>query len=169
MSAPLEPERLLRCFADAHVRYVVIGGLAVNAYGVIRGTKDLDICPDPARANLERLATVLLDLHAVQIGMEDFGADEMPFDPTKVDDLVQGGNFRLRTRLGDLDVMQWLPGVPGDVAYATLEAEAMLLALGDLQVPVCSLHHLRAMKRAAGRPQDLKDLADLAIAHGDDE
>ncbi|MEA2220449.1 MAG: hypothetical protein QOJ35_3075, partial [Solirubrobacteraceae bacterium] len=27
---------------------------------------------------------------------------------------------------------------------------------------------LRAMKRAAGRPQDLQDLADLAIAHGDD-
>ncbi len=24
------------------------------------------------------------------------------------------------------------------------------------------------MKRAAGRPQDLQDLADLAIAHGDD-
>lgn len=168
MSAPLDPEGLLRCFADTDVRYVVIGGLAVNAYGVIRGTKDLDICPDPARANLERLASVLRDLQAVQIGMEDFGAGEMPFDPTEVDDLVQGGNFRLRTRLGDLDVMQWISGVPGEVAYATLEAEAMLVALGDLRVPVCSLRHLRAMKRAAGRPQDLQDLAELAIAHGDE-
>lgn len=137
MSAPLDPERLLRCFAGAHLRYVVMGGLAVNAYGVIRGTKDVDICPDPARANLERLASVLLDLQAAQIGIEDFGADEVAFDPTKVDDLVEGGNFRLRTRLGDLDVMQWISGVPGEVAYATLEAEAMLVALGDLRVPVC--------------------------------
>jgi len=30
---------------------------------------------------------------------------------------------------------------------------------------VCSLQHLRLMKRTAGRGQDLQDLRDLAIAH----
>jgi hypothetical protein len=51
---------------------------------------------------------------------------------------------------------------------ATLAPEALLVELGVLCVPVCSLQHLRAMKRAAGRPRDLQDLADLAAAHGDD-
>lgn len=165
---PLDPEGLLRCFAEAGLRYVVIGGLAVNAYGVIRATKDLDICPDPARTNLERLASVLRDLQATQIGVEDFEADEMPFDPTSVEDLVRGGNFRLATRLGSLDIMQWISGIPGDDAYTTLAPEAIVVDLGALRVPVCGLRHLRAMKRAAGRPRDLQDLADLAIAHGDD-
>ena len=111
---------------------------------------------------------MLRDLQATQIGVEDFEADEMPFDPTSAEDLVQGGNFRLATRLGSLDIMQWIPGVPGDDAYATLAPEAMVVDLGALRIPVCGLHHLRAMKRAAGRPQDLQDLADLAIAHDDD-
>jgi hypothetical protein len=158
----------MRAFAAAGVRYVLAGGLAVNAHGVIRSTKYLDICPDPDRANLSRLAALLNDLDATQIGMEDFDAAEMPFDPAKVEDLSRGGNFRLSTRLGVLDVMQWLSGIPGDLACPELAADALRVELEGLEVRVCSLAKLRAMKRAAGRPQDLQDLADLAIAHGDD-
>ena len=36
----------------------------------------------------------------------------------------------------------------------------------DAVAPVCSLAHLRAMKRAAGRPRDLADLAELDELHG---
>jgi hypothetical protein len=162
----IDPEALLRHFAEAGLRYVVIGGVAVTAHGVIRATKDLDICPDPDRGNLDRLASILRDVGAAQIGMEDFDA-EMPFDPTSVEDLAQGGNFRLSTRLGALDIMQWVSGIPGDLAYPTLAGDMQIVELPGVEIPVCSLAHLRAMKRAAGRPQDLQDLADLAIAHGD--
>lgn len=147
---------------------MLVGELAVNAHGVIRSTKDVDICPDPERGNLATLAALLRDLEATQIGMEDFEPAEMPFDPTKVEDPEQGGNFRLNTRLGILDVMQWLSGVPGDHAYPALAGDAMRVVLEGLDVMVCSLAQLRAMKRAAGRPQDLQDLADLAIAHPDE-
>ena len=167
MNAALDPEELLRSLGDAGLRYVVIGGLAVNAYGVIRATKDLDICPAPDEDNLARLASLLRQLDAVQVGMEDFDEHELPFDPTSVDDLAQGGNFRLITRLGALDVMQWISGIDADHAYASLAAEMLLVELAGVRVPICSLAHLRAMKRAAGRPQDLQDLADLAIARGD--
>ena len=167
MSTPLDPEALLRSFSEAGLRYVVVGGVAVNAHGVIRATKDLDICPDPDRSNLERLAKLLRDLEVVQVGAEDFDDAEMPFDPKNAEDLAQGGNFRLQTRLGELDVMQWLSGIEGDLAYAVLADEAMIVELEGLDVPICSLRHLRAMKRAAGRPQDLQDLADLAVARGD--
>lgn len=164
----MDPEALLRHLAARQLNYVVIGGVAVNGHGVIRSTKDLDICPDPAPENLARLAEILRDLDAAQVGMEDFTTEEMPFDPTNVDDLAHGGNFRLTTRLGDLDVMQWLSGIEGDLAFSTLAADAVIVELPGVDVPICSLHHLRAMKRAAGRPQDLRDLADLAVAHGDD-
>jgi len=39
----LNPEPLLRALHDAGVRHVIIGGFAVNAHGVIRPSKDLDI------------------------------------------------------------------------------------------------------------------------------
>jgi hypothetical protein len=36
----------------------------------------------------------------------------------------------------------------------------------DAVAPVCSLDHLRAMKRAADRPRDRVDLAELDELHG---
>ena len=49
MTAPLDAAELFRRLADARIQYVVIGGFAVIAHGVIRATKDLDVCPTPAR------------------------------------------------------------------------------------------------------------------------
>jgi hypothetical protein len=38
-----------------------------------------------------------------------------------------------------------------------------------VNVAVCSLKDLRAMKRAAGRTRDLADLEDLDTAHSEDD
>jgi len=45
-------DELLRRLVAADVRFVLIGGLAVNAWGVVRGTKDVDIAVDPDPDNL---------------------------------------------------------------------------------------------------------------------
>lgn len=167
MSSTLDVGGLLRRLHGAGVDHVVIGGLAVNAHGVIRSTKDVDICPDPAPANLVRLATVLRELEARQLGVgeQDFAAREMPADPTRAEDLAAGGNFRLKTTLGVLDVMQWVPGIDADHAYEVLAPDAQEATAFGITVRVCSLARLREMKQAAGRPQDLRDLEDLAAAH----
>ncbi len=148
---------------------MLIGGLAVNAYGVIRSTKDIDICPAPDHANLRRLAETLRDIGVRQLGVTDdgFAANEMPFDPTRVEDLAAGGNFRLETSLGAVDVMQWVPGIDADRAYDRLGPSSREAHAFGIPIRVCSLSDLRAMKRAAGRPQDLQDLADLAEAQPD--
>ncbi len=165
---PLDPVPLLTALSAARVEHVVIGGFAVIAYGVVRVTKDLDICPSPDQPNLERLAGCLAELGVVQVGVGDFGEGEIPFDPTRAEDLAQGGNFRLECSLGAFDVMQWVSGIEGEHTFLVLSAGAIDADVEGTPVRICSLDHLRAMKRAAGRPQDLQDLADLAIAHGDD-
>jgi hypothetical protein len=157
----------MRRLHAAGVEHVLIGGLAVNAHGVIRATKDVDICPNPDIANLKRLATLLEDLSVRQLGVEEggFQEHEMPFDPTRAEDLAQGGNFRLETPLGVLDVMQWVPGIDGEHAYPALARDAEEATAFGVSLRVCSLGALRQMKRAAGRPRDLQDLADLEAAH----
>jgi len=162
----LDADALLRRLAEAEVRYIVVGGFAVIAHGVIRATKDLDICPDPDLDNLARLARLLVELHAAQADTGDFLAHELPYDPTRSDDLAHGGNFRLETELGALDVMQWLSGIDSEPAFDALSAQAIEVDWHGTPIRVCSLEHLRAMKAAAGRPQDLVDLADLEIANG---
>ena len=154
-------DELLLCLGRAGVRFVVIGGIAVGVHGYVRGTKDVDVCPDPDPENLRQLAALLTELEAEQLGVGDLEPDELPMDPRRVEDLAQGGNFRLRTRLGDLDVMQWVAGIEGDHAYAELATDAMTVSFRDITLTVCSLAKLRQMKEAAGRPQDKLDLEHL--------
>ena len=163
MTDVLNPEPLLRALHEAGVQHIIIGGFAVNAHGVIRPSKDLDIVPDPDPANLQRLAGLLAELHARHVGLGDFDADEFPFDPTRPEDLRAGANFRLETRLGDLDVMQWVAGIDADPAYDALAAGAIEGELDGIPLRVCGLEHLVAMKRAAGRPLDLDDLRRLGV------
>jgi hypothetical protein len=106
-----------------------------------------------------------LGVRQLGVGDDGFSADELPFNPTRAEDLAEGGNFRLETPLGVLDVMQWIPGIEADSAYATLEADARPAQAFGIEIQVCSLAALRLMKRAAARPQDLQDLADLDAAH----
>jgi hypothetical protein len=103
-------------------------------------------------------------LEAHNFGTGDFDPAEFPFDPLKPDDLREGGNFVLATRLGRLDIMQWVPGIPGDLALEHLTRGAIVTALGGRPVRVCSRDDLIAMKRAAGRSQDLLDLDELGEA-----
>jgi hypothetical protein len=156
-----EPDELLLTLANAHVDLVVIGGVAVGAHGFVRATNDLDIVPDPAPANLARLARVLAQINAQHVGVGEFSADEFPYDPTDPAQLAEGANFRLNTSHGPLDIMQWVAGVNADLAYSDLARRALTVPFRGTEVRVCGLEHLRAMKRAAGRPQDLEDLKRL--------
>ena len=67
----------------------------------------------------------------------------------------------IEAQLGRLAVMQWVPGIPGDLAFEHLTRGAVVTSLGGRPVRVCSREDLIAMKRAAGRSQDLLDLEEL--------
>ena len=75
-------------------------GIAVGVHGYVRATKDLDIVPDPAFENLTRLASLLREIDAEQVGVGEFSPDEFPYDPTDPEQLAHGANFRLQTHLG---------------------------------------------------------------------
>lgn len=147
---------MLLALRRAGVSFVVIGGIAVGVHGYVRATKDLDIVPDPGLENLARLAALLRELAAEPVGAGEFDADEFPYDPTDPAQLAEGANFRLETRLGPLDIMQWVAGIDKE-AYPTLAREAITVQFRGEQLLVCGLDHLRAMKLAAGREEDLRD------------
>lgn len=70
MSAePLRLRLLLERLRGAEVNFVLVGGLAVNAWGYLRATRDVDLVPDPAPDNLARLDAMLVELGGkVEVG-----------------------------------------------------------------------------------------------------
>jgi predicted nucleotidyltransferase len=149
-----DPAGILRALNARAVDYVLIGGFAVIAHGHLRATADVDVLPNPAPANMTLLAAALADLGAQLAGVD---AHLLGIE-LSADTLGEGANFTLTTRLGDLDVMQ---DVPGAVAYERLAGDAVATELDGVPVRVVSLDDLIALKRAADRGRDRDDLAAL--------
>ena len=135
------------------VRFVVIGGVAVGAHGHIRATEDLDIIPDPNRENLDELGNVLVGLDARLASNPEIG-----IDPDVRRSLYQGRNLTVTTELGDLNIVQRMPGIP---TWSQLAGDAETTTLADQPVSVSSRAHLIAMKRARASLQDQADLEAL--------
>jgi hypothetical protein len=138
---------------DAHqVDYVVVGGIAVQVHGHVRMTSDVDLIPSPTPENLERLADALtrLDAHVLNPGSEHLRVDAQM--------LPRAPLWQFSTRLGDIDVLHEAPGA---LPFAQLRERALVIALGDHRIPITGRDDLIRMKRAAGRPVDLADVAAL--------
>jgi predicted nucleotidyltransferase len=152
----LRLEALLDRLGRAEVDFVIVGGVAVVLQGYGRATKDLDITYATDAENLHRLGDVLTALNARLRGV----AEDVPFVPD--------GRTLARTRLLTLDTddggLDLLADPPGAPPYATLRERADRVELDGVVVAVASLGDLLAMKRAAGRPQDLADIDALEIA-----
>jgi hypothetical protein len=147
-------DQILRRLREGEVEFVLVGGLALGAWGVVRGTKDVDIVVAPDPENLKRIAEVAVEAHGhVQKG-EAFLSTSFSIAA----ELAGGERVAIETELGLLDVVQGLDGVP---PYAELRASAVDTEILGVQVAVCSINALRQMKQAAGRPRDRVDIEDL--------
>jgi predicted nucleotidyltransferase len=159
----LDIEAILRELVGGGVEFLVIGGVAVGYHGHVRATKDVDVVPASDAPNLERLAKVLRALDAQVEGAEDFGDDELP-DPLDPATLELGGNWVLATRLGRLDIMQW---IGDDPLWKDLSPDAIEDSVGGISIKVVSYEGLVKLKKLAGRPEDLADLQRLREARGE--
>jgi hypothetical protein len=158
---PLRAGEILRALAEHQVDFVVVGGIALQAHGYLRGTGDVDVVPRPSPLNLSRLGEVLADLEAEVVRAA------APVNVTDPQLLKRAPLVPLVTRSGRLDLIniEHLAGSPA--SFDELRGRALVVALNGSEVAVAGLDDLVRMKRAAGRPQDLTDIA--ALTRDDEE
>ncbi len=141
---------------EAAVRYIVVGGVAVNMHGIPRMTYDLDLLVDMEDENLRRLLAIL------------DGWGFRPKIPVDAMDLADAGKrkewidgkgmkaFSLvneKWALSEIDII-----VDAPVDYERACAGAVRIVVAGVEIPVISIDDLIRMKEVTGRAQDEADI-----------
>lgn len=158
-----DPSDIFAALNAAQVKYLVVGGVAVVLYGILRTTYDVDVSVQLTTDNLQRLAKALKQLGFV------------PRVPAPITGLADPKTRRLWTRQKGMKVYSFIEpsGVPPrnvDVMVEPLKDFDALyrtrkqVILRGIPVPLIPVNELARMKRRAGRLQDLQDVQDLRLA-----
>lgn len=156
---PLDLVQLLATLARHEVDHVVIGGVATQVHGHRRTTMDLDLTPDPSPENLRRLGAALEELEARPSDPDLAQGEVSPADPERL--TVAAILPPMSTRHGQLHILKEPKGAR---SFAQLRESALVIELDGVEIAIASLDDLIRMKRAAGRPVDLDDIATLTEA-----
>ena len=159
-------DALVRALDEAGVRYLVAGGLAVNAHGYLRFTRDIDLVIQLVPENvlaafgaLERIGYRPL----VPVAAADFA------DPARRSEWIRDKGMTVLNFWCDahrdtpIDIFVTEP-----FAFDEEFRRALVKMLGAVAVRFVSIPSLIRMKEMAGRPQDridieyLRKLADAA-------
>jgi len=164
-------ESILNALQKHRVRYLVVGGVAVNLHGVPRLTGDLDLVVDLSPDNVESLLQA----------MEETGLKPAaPVDPHGLADPRRRRQWRNEKKLEALTFQGDIENSPYAEVDIVLETpfdfdemyeSRVSLEADNLTVDLVSLRHLIEIKRRLGREQDLADVDALekVEASGEDE
>ncbi len=135
-------------FSINKVKYLTIGGFAVNIHGYGRNTGDIDIFIEDTIENRENLRIALK-----QLGIGDFkNINTMQFIPGWTDITL---NFNLR-----LDIMTSVKGLENTTFDQLLE-KAYVVEISNTLVYFLDYESLITAKKATNRPKDILDIEEL--------
>ncbi len=136
---PEDLARVCRALNDARARYILIGGFAVIAHGLVRPTKDIDLLIDDSDENVTRVKKALAIL-------SDNAAAEVATDDVRRYTVV---------RVAD-EVVIDLMGRACGLDYDEVSADSETVELQGVTIPVASARTLIRTKNTV-RPSDAAD------------
>jgi hypothetical protein len=138
-------EKLLGKLADAEVKFIVAGGLAVALNGFVRTTEDVDILVDSAPGNIARLLKTLRTFgagHSRELSLADFSEVE--------------GAVRIVEDF-PLDIFTVMQGKK----YGDLIPRAHSTKIGPATIHFLNAETLMELKKTSHREKDKIDVAAL--------
>lgn len=147
---------LFAALNDAGIRYLVVGGFAVNLHGYARFTGDLDILLALDHDNLDRMGTLM--------AAQGF-SQRLPIDVRLLSDQKQVQQFLEEKGMTTYTFIHpTLPDISVDILagdslhFDKFNAQKVSIEIWDLSIPVISLTDLIGMKRKANRQKDIEDI-----------
>jgi len=149
---------ILRAFQKQKVKYVLVGGIAVNLLGSLRSTADMDIVVKMSNDNLRKVVSILKKkgYHVKQ-----------PVDPMGIADKkirrdwihnkhMKAFNFYKEDELKEVDII-----IESPVSYEEARNDALKIKVEGITLPVISIDNLIKMKKNTGRSVDKFDIEEL--------
>jgi hypothetical protein len=136
---------LLRAFAAADVRYLIVGAYALALHGRPRATGDLDVWVEATPENATRVMRALAAFGAPlsEIAESDFARE--------------GVVYQIGVPPGRIDILTQLTGLTFSEAWDS----RLDRPFGDVQASFIGRDAFVRNKRATGRTKDLADVEDL--------
>jgi hypothetical protein len=147
MSRRDEQLSLFAAFHAAGVEYVVVGGVAVNAHGFVRNTRDLDIFLRPTHENAQAAFRALQELGAPVEGLD------------ATDLLTDDGQLQLNTAFNRVDLLTFI----GEMQFDPVWRNRVETKIDGIPVYFISKTDLIENKRQVGRLIDLADVEQLSL------
>ena len=156
-------ETIVRALNAAGVEYLIVDGLAVNAHGFVRLTRDVDIVFQLHPDNVDRGLNALFEIGyqmSIPAKPEDFATQETREDWRRKKGMITLKLWSDEHQRTPVDVFVY-ESFDFAQEYAT---GTVLEVCPGLSARVVSLETLLKMKRDAGRPQDLIHIEELQRA-----
>ncbi len=149
-------EKILSALNKGHIDYLVVGGVAVNLYGFMRSTGDLDIVLALDKENLARMDQVMkkLKFHPrVPINLQQLSQQET-LQKLITEKNMQAYTFQpLDNGILEVDVL-----TAESRYFDDYKKRSMTMKIGDIIIPLINIKDLIAMKKKSGRKTDLADI-----------
>jgi hypothetical protein len=133
---------LLRAFAAADVRFLIVGAYALALHGRPRATGDLDVWIEASPENAQ----------SVMRALAAFGAPLT--DVSAADFAREGVTYQIGIPPGRIDILTELTGI----TFAEAWVDRVRRPFGDVDVDFIGRASFIRNKRATGRPKDLGDI-----------
>ena len=149
---------------DAEIRYIIVGGVAMNLLGYPRFTGDIDILLALDHENLSRMTALMEKMgyeKKVPVALEELG------DEKKALTLIEKKNLIAYTFANPDEPQSSIDVIVGDsMKFDNYQKHCSHMAIWDITVPVVSIDDLIAMKKKSKRKQDDDDVVALLELKG---
>ena len=152
-------EEIFQQLNHQKVKYLVVGGIAVNLYGFYRATEDVDIILYLEDSNLKKFVKAVKKLNLVPrvpVRVEDFANKELRQVWIKEKNMKAFTLYDPDYQKKYLDVV-----IDHSVSFREAYKERQIFKDGKLSIPVISISDLIKMKKAASRERDKIDIKGL--------
>ncbi|MCM8779476.1 MAG: hypothetical protein NC898_05720 [Candidatus Omnitrophica bacterium] len=150
---------IFRGLNQKKIKYIVVGGLAVNFLGVPRMTYDIDLLLYLEESNLRKFLRLMKEWGfkpKLPVEIMDFADREKRRNWIKQKNMKAFNLVNPDWEISEIDIVLNTP-----VDYSQAKKNLSYFHLGGVSIPVISIRDLIKMKQVSNRLQDKKDIENL--------